>query len=65
MHIGQINFKGNNMLKLKDIIKEQGVADDDMKAAEKMRHDLEDAIGHIDKQMVVLIKDYLAIILQA
>ena len=54
MHIGQINFKGNNMLKLKDIIKEQGVADDDMKAAEKIRHDLEDAIGLIDKQMIVI-----------
>ena len=43
----------NNMLKLKDIIIESP-ADEDMKAAEKIRHDLEDAIGLIDKQMIVI-----------
>ena len=48
-----LRIKRHNMLKLKDIIVESP-ADDDMKAAEKMRHDLEDAIGHIDKQMIVI-----------
>ena len=41
------------MIKLKDILSESP-ADDDMKAAEKIRHDLEDAIGFIDKQMIVI-----------
>jgi hypothetical protein len=41
------------MLKLKDIIIESP-ADDDLKAAEKIRHDLEDTIGLIDKQMSVI-----------
>jgi hypothetical protein len=53
MRIGQTNFKGNIMLKLKDIIIESP-ADEDLKAAEKIRHDLEDAIGLIDKQMIVI-----------
>jgi len=43
---------------LRKIIREEllneSPADDDMKAAEKIRHDLEDAIGHIDKQMIVI-----------
>lgn len=46
--------KGNNkMIKLKDILSESP-ADDDEKAAGKIRHDLEDAIGFIDKQMGVI-----------
>ena len=46
----------NNMLKLKKLMEEEGVADKDMAAAKKLRPDLEKAVQNLENLMFTINK---------